>query len=315
MSDEAREADAAPLSRNQQKRAILYEKQRAHKKQKKEAAKAAKRAAREAGQAAWEALPEEERAARRTEAKAVRQDRMAAAVAAKAAASASASAPVPAVVIDLDFDALMTERERTSLACQLGYCYSANRNAGFSLRLHLSSLHGRMAAQVARVGGSENWPVARHESSYLEAFDRDSLVYLSSESEHVLDALDPARVYVIGGLVDHNRHKGLTHSRAVAAGIATARLPIAEHVDTEAGGAGRRVLAVNHVFEILALRASGVAWPEALLRTIPQRRHRPHASQPEQVEGGDEDEGGWDGVAVGEGAEAEASSPGEDAAS
>ena len=47
MSDEAREADAAPLSRNQQKRAILYEKQRAHKKQKKEAAKAAKRAARE----------------------------------------------------------------------------------------------------------------------------------------------------------------------------------------------------------------------------------------------------------------------------
>lgn len=48
----------------------------------------------------------------------------------------------------------------------------------------------------------------------MELFDKHDLVYLTSDSSNVLEKLDPSRVYVVGGIVDRNRHKGVTHARA-----------------------------------------------------------------------------------------------------
>ena len=96
------------------------------------------------------------------------------------------------------------------------------------------------------------------------------LVYLTADAPDALDVIDADTVYVIGGLVDRSREKGLTYARARTAGIATSRLPLAEHL--QLGLEQHRSLAVNHVFEIVMHRARGLEWDDAMLRAMPPRR-------------------------------------------
>lgn len=48
-----------------------------------------------------------------------------------------------------------------------------------------------------------NWS----EKLYNEVFDKEKIVYLSAESKNILTTLEEGKVYVIGGLVDHNSKK------------------------------------------------------------------------------------------------------------
>jgi tRNA (guanine9-N1)-methyltransferase len=100
--------------------------------------------------------------------------------------------------------------------------------------------------------------------------DAKNIIYLTSESENVLEKFDPNCVYIIGGLVDHNNHKGICHRLAVEKGINHARFPIQEAgVEMKT----RQVLTIDHVFRIIASVASeGRSWKEALIETLPERK-------------------------------------------
>ncbi|MDP2437201.1 MAG: hypothetical protein Q8P67_15755 [archaeon] len=69
--------------------------------------------------------------------------------------------------------------------------------------------------------------------------------------------------------MDHNREKGLTHRLATEAGLRTARLPIDKFLQIE----GRKVLAVNHVLQILVGKHQDQSWQTAFQAAIPQRRN------------------------------------------
>ncbi|PBP20830.1 tRNA m(1)G methyltransferase domain-containing protein [Diplocarpon rosae] len=97
---------------------------------------------------------------------------------------------------------------------------------------------------------------------------KPSIVYLTSDSPNTLDVLSPFTTYIIGGIVDKNRHKGLCYKRACERGIPTARLPIGEFMTMQS----RTVLTVNHVVEIMLKWLETADWGEAFLKVIPKRK-------------------------------------------
>ncbi|KAF7929946.1 uncharacterized protein EAE97_009543 [Botrytis byssoidea] len=100
------------------------------------------------------------------------------------------------------------------------------------------------------------------------SFTTPNIVYLSSDSENTLTTLSPYTTYVIGGIVDKNRHKGLCYKRACDAGIPTAKLPIGEYMTMQS----RTVLTVNHVMEIMIRWLETGDWGKAFLKVIPKRK-------------------------------------------
>lgn len=103
----------------------------------------------------------------------------------------------------------------------------------------------------------------------MELFDKDKIIYLTSESETVLDVLEKGAVYIIGGIVDHNHHKFLTHEIAQKNSIRTARLPLSEHLIMKT----RSVLTINQCFEIILGVSEGNSWKKALIDVMPSRKN------------------------------------------
>ena len=93
-------------------------------------------------------------------------------------------------------------------------------------------------------------------------------IYLTSDSPNTLSELSPHGTYIIGGIVDKNRHKGICYKRATEAGIKTAKLPIGEFMQMQS----RYVLTTNHVVEILLKWLEGEGWGVAFEKVMPKRK-------------------------------------------
>lgn len=125
-----------------------------------------------------------------------------------------------------------------------------------------------------------------------EAEEEGEVVYLSSESDVTLEKLKPNSTYIIGGLVDKNRHKGLCYKRAVSRGIKTAKLPIGEFLHMKS----RQVLVTNHVLEIMLRWLEFDDWGKAFIEVLPKRKGGVLKSEAEQEEEDCVRQGGEDGT-------------------
>ncbi|NXP24450.1 TM10B methyltransferase, partial [Scytalopus superciliaris] len=106
----------------------------------------------------------------------------------------------------------------------------------------------------------------RTPESYLDLFPLDAIVYLTPDSENVLEDIDPEKVYVLGGLVDESIHKQLTLRRAQEQSLQTARLPIREYMVKAPNSRNyySETLAINQVFDVLSTYYETRSWPAAL---------------------------------------------------
>ncbi|CAI7629113.1 unnamed protein product [Penicillium viridicatum] len=195
-------------------------------------------------------------------------------------------------VMDCGYDELMSDRERISLAGQLTRSYSDNSRAVFNGHMMFSSFDkllkerfdtvlachknwkrvrffqedfvhaGKVAKEqmTAPRGGQLAGPFAEQTDAKPEDGE---IIYLSSDSENTLTELKPYSTYIVGALVDKNRHKA-----AVEKGIKTAKLPIGQYIQM----AHRPVLATNHVIEIMLAWLELRDWGKAFMKVIPTRK-------------------------------------------
>lgn len=75
------------------------------------------------------------------------------------------------------------------------------------MQLYVTNFNGKSESEMQKHNGFEHWDINFHVEDYLKIFPKDKLVYLTSESDNIVTELNPDKVYIIGGLVDHNSHK------------------------------------------------------------------------------------------------------------
>ncbi|PIA25596.1 hypothetical protein AQUCO_11000015v1 [Aquilegia coerulea] len=174
------------------------------------------------------------------------------------------------IVLDLEFSDLMTSNEIHSLVQQIMYCYAVNGRCNLPANLWLTGCGGELQTQLQRIPGFDKWMIEKENRSYIEAFEhqKENLVYLTADAETVLDDLDQKKIYIIGGLVDRNRWKGITMKKANDQGISTAKLPIGSFLKMSSS----QVLTVNQVVEILLQFSETRDWKTSFFQVIPQRK-------------------------------------------
>jgi len=183
----------------------------------------------------------------------------------------STSACRVSVIIDCGWENLMEMKDVQKLAKQIQYSYTTNRRLDDPVQFFVTGLQpGSMLKEKLDndYAGYDNWDINLKAENYFDCFEKEKIVYLTSESENVLEKLEDDKAYIIGGLVDHNQHKGICHATAVSRGISHARLPIDEFMEMKT----RKVLTVNHVFDILASASGGANWEDAFAAAIPSRK-------------------------------------------
>ena len=149
------------------------------------------------------------------------------------------------ILIDASFNDQMTEREIISLASQITRCYSANRRVSQPVAFSVSSFGGKLEEKfLSHHPQFQKFDISFHKEDYLNiaSVSPADLVYLTADCEETVQELDPTKIYIIGGIVDRNRHKNITANKAKEQGIPCARLPIGEYLKM----CTSQVLTCNH---------------------------------------------------------------------
>lgn len=148
------------------------------------------------------------------------------------------------------------------------------------MQLYITSIAGEVRRHMEKYQeGFPHWDAHcshLHWTEVLAEEDRKESIYLTGDSENPLPSPEliqqhNCHTFVIGGLIDHNRHKGASLEAARVRGVSHASLPLGDHIRMTQ----RRVLAVPHVFEIMLYAANGSLgseWSAIFHKVIPARK-------------------------------------------
>ncbi|CAJ0963766.1 unnamed protein product [Ranitomeya imitator] len=175
----------------------------------------------------------------------------------------------PKLCIDLSMTDHMSKKEISRLAAQIGRLYGSNKKAAKPFWLYLTGLveNSLLYDECVRMNdGFVHYLVESTEDHFLDLFPLEMIIYLTPDSDLVLQDINPTKVYVLGGLVDESVQKKVTYQKAKDHGLHTARLPIQEYMvkKDNVKNYHSEILAINQVFDILRTYCETRSWPEAL---------------------------------------------------
>ncbi|XP_036034913.1 tRNA methyltransferase 10 homolog B isoform X1 [Onychomys torridus] len=179
----------------------------------------------------------------------------------------------PRLCVDLSMTHHMSKKELSRLAGQIRRLYGSNKKASrpFWICLTGFSTDSPLYEECVRMNdGFSAYLLDVTEEDCFSLFPLETLVYLTPDSEHALEDIDPNTVYIIGGLVDESIQKKLTFQKARDYSVKTARLPIQEYMVRRQNEKNyhSEVLAINQVFDILSTYFETHSWPEALKKGV-----------------------------------------------
>lgn len=173
------------------------------------------------------------------------------------------------IILDCSFDDLMNEKEIVSLSTQISRAYSSNRRENYFANIKVTSFNKRLKDRFDNVLKGSNYHSWNHiEFIEDEALPTENVVYLTADTNEVLHTLEPGMTYIVGGIVDKNRHKNICYDKATKLSIPTKRLPIDEYVKLS----GRKVLTSTHVIQLMLKYFSTENWKTAFEAVLPRRK-------------------------------------------
>ncbi|WPK23516.1 hypothetical protein PUMCH_000757 [Australozyma saopauloensis] len=195
------------------------------------------------------------------------------------------------VIMDCEFDELMSDKEIVSLSNQITRCYSAKRHSTHEVDLVISTFNKRLKARFEKsLPDYKLWQnLTIKENDTLEellpkdAEELSKFVYLTADTEEEIDTLQEGYTYIMGGIVDKNRHKQLCLNKAKKLGLKVARLPIGKYIQMNS----RHVLATSHVYEIMCMCFElNHDWEKAFNSVLPPRKLRAGIEEPKEKSDG-----------------------------
>ncbi|KAK6917882.1 tRNA methyltransferase TRMD/TRM10-type domain [Dillenia turbinata] len=272
------ESGTCPLSKSAQKKLLKQQRYEARKAEKKTAIKEQKKQEAERKRREWEETlsksTEEERLKLIESRRGLRKERMEKRSVEREKKierlTAAKEEGGQKIVVDLEFSHLTAPNEIHSLVQQITYCYSMNGRCATAIHLWLTGCTGEIGEQLHKLPGFDKWIIEKESKSYIEVLQdqKEKLVYLTADSETILDDLDPKKINIVGGLVDRNRWKGITMKKATDQGIQTAKLPIGDYLKLSSS----QVLTVYQVVEILLKFLETRDWKTSFFQVIPPRK-------------------------------------------
>ena len=250
------------------------------KKEYKERVKERKKVKKEEKEAEWQALTEAQREARKAGAAAVWAQRREEEEEKNKLIADAVANPLsrPQIVIDCDFENEMDDKCIKSMSQQVCLAHTSVRSSGLPCWLTLAGVKasGKLHHQLSIKQNFANWHLTfTHDSvdTLLTAHPEASFTYLTGDSPNTLESLDVGAFYLVGGIVDRNKHKGITLAKAEKMGIGHAKFPLdsfieryPEHVHI------CKTLTTNHVVDILTHYSQNRNWDDAFISILPKRR-------------------------------------------